>query len=95
MSRPTTPPAPPNWSAGGYLGQVPVDPWGRPYVYRSPGESGPYDLMSLGADGSRAARGSMPTSAPGAAGEPARDRQAGLTLIEMLVVLVIIAVMAG
>ena len=24
VSRPTTPPAPPNWSAGGYLGQVPV-----------------------------------------------------------------------
>ncbi len=51
VSRPTTPPAPANWSAGGYLGQLPVDPWGRPYLYRSPGESGPYDLMSLGGDG--------------------------------------------
>lgn len=27
------------------------DPWGRPYVYRSPGSRGPYDLSSLGADG--------------------------------------------
>lgn len=30
---------------------VPKDPWGRDYVYRSPGEHGPYDLISLGADG--------------------------------------------
>ncbi len=28
-----------------------VDPWGRPYEYRGPGEHGPYDLFSLGADG--------------------------------------------
>jgi general secretion pathway protein G len=28
-----------------------VDPWGRPYGYRSPGEHGEYDLYSLGADG--------------------------------------------
>ena len=27
------------------------DPWGRPYVYRSPGTHGDYDLSSLGADG--------------------------------------------
>ncbi len=32
--------------------QVPLDPWSRPYFYRSPGESGrPYDIYSLGADG--------------------------------------------
>ena len=31
---------------------VPVDPWGRPYLYRSPGGNGrPYDLFTLGADG--------------------------------------------
>ncbi len=27
------------------------DPWGRPYVYASPGEIGDYDLLTLGADG--------------------------------------------
>ena len=27
------------------------DPWKRPLDYRVPGESGPFDLMSLGADG--------------------------------------------
>lgn len=28
-----------------------IDPWGNPYIYRSPGEHGAYDLYSLGADG--------------------------------------------
>ena len=31
--------------------EVPLDPWGNSYVYKSPGEHGPYDLLSLGADG--------------------------------------------
>lgn len=33
--------------------EVPLDPWGRPYVYRSPGVANPasYDLLSLGRDG--------------------------------------------
>lgn len=51
VARPVAPPAPPNWASGGYLAQVPVDPWGNPYVYRSPGEGAPYELISLGADG--------------------------------------------
>jgi general secretion pathway protein G len=34
-------------------GRVPVDPWGRPFLYRSPGDRNPerFDLGSLGADG--------------------------------------------
>ncbi len=28
-----------------------IDPWGRPYEYRYPGDNGEYDLYSLGADG--------------------------------------------
>jgi general secretion pathway protein G len=40
-----------NWD-GPYLPkQIPQDPWGRPYVYTSPGEHGPYDLLSYGPDG--------------------------------------------
>jgi general secretion pathway protein G len=37
---------------GPYLrgGNVPNDPWGTAYVYRAPGERGPYDLISLGSD---------------------------------------------
>lgn len=30
---------------------VPKDPWGRDYIYRYPGENGPFDLYSYGADG--------------------------------------------
>lgn len=42
----------PNW-AGPYLPKdVPLDPWGNPYVYRMPGDNGaPFTLMSYGADG--------------------------------------------
>lgn len=31
--------------------KIPLDPWGHPYQYRSPGEHGEYDLWSYGADG--------------------------------------------
>ncbi len=42
----------PQWN-GPYLPQeIPVDPWGRPYVYRYPGEHGDEpDIISYGADG--------------------------------------------
>jgi general secretion pathway protein G len=30
---------------------VPLDPWGNPYVYRSPGDRAPYEIISLGSDG--------------------------------------------
>ncbi|HKM37828.1 MAG TPA: type II secretion system major pseudopilin GspG [Thiopseudomonas sp.] len=30
---------------------IPNDPWGNDYVYRFPGQHGPFDLLSLGADG--------------------------------------------
>jgi len=31
--------------------EVPPDPWNKPYIYKSPGEHGPYDIISYGADG--------------------------------------------
>ena len=30
---------------------IPTDPWDRPYIYKSPGDHGDYDLSSAGADG--------------------------------------------
>jgi general secretion pathway protein G len=44
---------------GPYLkgGNVPNDPWNHPYVYRSPGDRGPYDIMSYGADGQEGGSG--------------------------------------
>lgn len=47
----TKPANEPRWS-GPYLRKdVPKDPWGRDYLYRSPGEHGEFDLYSLGKDG--------------------------------------------
>ena len=42
----------PGW-AGPYLkgGNVPSDPWNNSYVYRSPGQHAPYDIVSYGSDG--------------------------------------------
>lgn len=37
--------------------EVPLDPWGKPYIYRNPGEHGPYDLVSYGADGAPGGEG--------------------------------------
>jgi general secretion pathway protein G len=36
---------------------IPNDPWGHPYVYRSPGQHGTYDLISYGADGQEGGNG--------------------------------------
>jgi general secretion pathway protein G len=36
---------------------VPTDPWGRPYKYRSPGEHGAYEIVSLGAQGQEGGSG--------------------------------------
>ena len=47
----TLEPEPRNFKQGGYLGELPIDPWGRPYLYLSPGENGEVDIYSLGADG--------------------------------------------
>lgn len=51
LVKPKTEPIPPNWN-GPYLERKALDPWNRPYVYKSPGEHRPdYDLYSLGKDG--------------------------------------------
>jgi general secretion pathway protein G len=45
------PPGAASWN-GPYLTKkdVPNDPWGKPYSYRSPGQHGAFDISSLGAD---------------------------------------------
>lgn len=51
--KPIRPPMPAAWR-GPYLRRaLPDDPWGRPYVYRFPGQRNPneFDLFSLGRDG--------------------------------------------
>ncbi len=43
----------------GYLKKAPVDPWGKPYQYRFPGEndSNEYEIWSYGADGREGGEG--------------------------------------
>jgi general secretion pathway protein G len=36
---------------------VPLDPWGKAYVYRSPGEHANFDIVSYGADGQEGGTG--------------------------------------
>lgn len=44
---------------GPYLkgGNVPIDPWNHAYIYRAPGERGPYEILSYGADGQEGGSG--------------------------------------
>ncbi len=37
--------------------EIPMDPWGKAYVYKSPGEHGDYDLISYGLDGAPGGEG--------------------------------------
>ena len=51
-AKPNTNPLPENWN-GPYIERAPLDPWGRPYIYSSPGEHrSDYDLSSKGKDAS-------------------------------------------
>ena len=54
LKKPTTSPVPQRWN-GPYLKKkrVPMDPWGNPYNYVSPGTHNPnsFDMSSFGPDG--------------------------------------------
>lgn len=47
----TKPDAEHKWNGPYLQRRVPADPWGNPYVYRSPGAGRDYDLFSYGKDG--------------------------------------------
>ncbi len=40
-----------NWREGGYVKRLSKDPWGRDYLYESPGTHGDVDVYTFGADG--------------------------------------------
>lgn len=51
LVKPKASPVPENWN-GPYLERKATDPWGKPYVYKSPGDHRPdFDLSSHGKDG--------------------------------------------
>jgi len=41
----------PKWDGPYLKKEAPADPWGQPYLYRSPGPRGDYEIISLGKDG--------------------------------------------
>ncbi|OGR14365.1 MAG: type II secretion system protein GspG [Desulfobacterales bacterium RIFOXYA12_FULL_46_15] len=53
VEKPSTEPVPLNWKEKGYLekSKVSKDPWGKDYLYLSPGLHDDYDIISYGADG--------------------------------------------
>ena len=59
VAAPATGKLPAKWREGGYLekGKLPLDPWGNPFVYLSPGLNGDIDLSSYGADGEAGGEG--------------------------------------
>ena len=52
-ARPVGEPEARNWRGPYLRKEIPLDPWGRPFIYESPGEvnADSYDLMSFGRDG--------------------------------------------
>ena len=50
VSQPSGEPQARNWKSGGYIKQLPKDPWGNDYQYLNPGVKGEFDIFSLGAD---------------------------------------------
>jgi general secretion pathway protein G len=52
VAKPQLDPVPLRYKSGGYINDLPLDPWGRPYLYLYPGRETEreYDLYTLGAD---------------------------------------------
>jgi len=59
IEKPVTGQIPQKYREGGYLEQkkIPLDPWGNPYLYISPGVYGDFDIISYGADGKEGGEG--------------------------------------
>ena len=84
-----------SWN-GPYLktATVPADPWGRPYIYRSPGITRPMKSLPMARPAKPAAR-ATPLLSRAHRNSRAMRRAAGFTLIEVVCVLAIIALLAG
>ncbi len=51
VMQPTSNPVPTSWKSGGYLREIPMDPWGRAYQYLNPGAHSEIDIYSFGSEG--------------------------------------------
>ncbi len=59
VQKPSSGDAPANWKAGGYLKELPKDPWNRAYHYINPGSHNPdgVDVFTYGANGKQGGTG--------------------------------------
>ncbi|OGW47249.1 MAG: type II secretion system protein GspG [Nitrospirae bacterium RBG_13_41_22] len=59
VEKPTVGQIPQKYREEGYLEQkrIPLDPWGNPYIYISPGIYGDFDIICYGADGKEGGEG--------------------------------------
>lgn len=53
----TKPESDENWKGPYLKKEIPNDPWGKPFVYLSPGRNGGYEIISFGADGREGGEG--------------------------------------
>jgi general secretion pathway protein G len=45
------------WNGPYLKKEIPLDPWGQAYLYRAPGRTGGYEIVSYGADGREGGEG--------------------------------------
>ncbi len=57
VTKPVVGRIPDRYKEGGYIRKIPLDPWGQPYLYLSPGVHGDFDLFSYGPDGETGGEG--------------------------------------
>jgi len=57
VTKSNLPPEPKHFKQGGYVKRLQKDPWGNDYQYISPGQAGPFDIFTLGADGEAGGEG--------------------------------------
>ncbi len=57
VTKSNLPPEPKHFKQGGYVRRLQKDPWGNDYQFITPGQAGPYDIFTLGADGEAGGEG--------------------------------------
>jgi general secretion pathway protein G len=45
------------WQGPYFTKEIPLDPWGKDYIYKSPGDNGEFDILSYGLDGTEGGEG--------------------------------------
>lgn len=57
VEKPTSSPIPKQWAAAGYMKAIPLDPWGRKYIYIGPASGRDFEIICLGRNGEEGGEG--------------------------------------